>query len=162
MLLSLVHKGRQRLAQRSEPLSVIYELGKFGRNKLFIVHGIPVDAKGLEHRMSLVKNGSAGSLVNASRLHTHKSVFHNVGKADAVFAAQLIKGFDDFHGGHLFAVNGNGNTLFKRNSHIGGLVGSLLGRNAELKEAFLVILRLVGGILKIKTLMGKVPKVFIL
>ena len=47
-------------------------------------------------------------------------------------------------------------------SHIGGLIGSLLGADAQLQEAGLVVLRLVGGAFQIQTLVAQMPQVLVL
>ena len=60
------------------------------------------------------------------------------------------------------AVQLGGNTLFKMQGDVGGLVGSLLGGHTQLQEPGLVVLRLVGGILQIQALVGQVPQVLIL
>ena len=52
--------------------------------------------------------------------------------------------------------------IFKVNRHIGGLIGRLLRGDAHLQETWLVILRLVGRILQIQSLMREMPEVFIL
>ena len=112
--------------------------------------------------MCSVKDSSAGCFINASGLHTNETVLNQVNKTDAVLAAELIEGGNQLNTVHFLAVNSGGDTLFKVDSYICSLIGSLFGRYAQLKEAFLVVLRLVCGILKVKTLVGKVPDVLIL
>ena len=46
-----------------------------------------VERYGLKHLVRLVKNGAAGGLVNAARLHADKPVFNKIGKTNSVFAA---------------------------------------------------------------------------
>ena len=75
----------------------------------------------------MIKDCSAGSFVNASRLHTNKSVFNNVEQTDTVLAAELVKSLNELYAVHLFAVQRSGDTLFKVYCNICGLVGSLLG-----------------------------------
>ena len=112
--------------------------------------------------MGLVQDGSAGGLIDAAALHADQPVFHDVNDADAVGAAQLIELEDDVLGGHLLAVQGHRNTLFKVDGHVGGLIGSVDGRNAHFQEAGLLIQRLVTGIFQIQTFMAQVPEVLVL
>ena len=112
--------------------------------------------------MGLVKDSASGGFINAAALHTYKTVFYNVEKSYTVLAAKLIKGRNKLYSSHFLAVNRCRNALFKMNGNIGGLIGRHFGGNAHLKEAFLIILGLVLGVLKVKTLVGQVPDVLIL
>ena len=69
---------------------------------------------------------------------------------------------DDLGGLHLLAVQGHGDALFKLQGEVGGLVGGLDGGDAHFQEAGLVVLRLVGGVLQVQTLVAQVPEVLIL
>ena len=86
----------------------------------------------------------------------------DIEKAYAVSTADFVKRFNKLNRAHLLAVNGSRNALFKVQSDIGRLVGSVFGRYAHLKEAFLIVLRLVCGIFKVKTFVRKVPDVLVL
>ena len=66
------------------------------------------------------------------------------------------------HSAHLLAVHGGGDALFKVDGHIGGLIGSLLGADAQLQETGLVVLGLVGGAFQIEALVAQVPQVLVL
>src|SRR5699024_8146376 len=66
------------------------------------------------------------------------------------------------HGAHLLAVHGGWDALFKVDGHIGGHVGGLLGADAQLQEAGLVVLGLVGGVFQVHALVGQVPEVLVL
>ncbi len=111
--------------------------------------------------MSLVEDRSAGSLIYSARFHADKSVLDNVVKTDAVLAAELVELINYRSGGELFSVHRDRLALFKAYRYILGLVGSLLGGNSQFKEAGFVVCRLVRGVLKVKTLMRQMPKVFI-
>ena len=79
------------------------QLRKFQRDLLFVMLGIPIQAKGFQQFMGRVKNGAAGRFVYASGLHTHQPVLHHVHKADTVGAADLIERGDDVQRLHFFA-----------------------------------------------------------
>ena len=121
-----------------------------------------IQSDGLQNIDGLVQDGTAGGLVHAAALHAHQAVLHDIQQADAVLAAQLVQVFHQLHSAHLLAVHGGGDALFKVDGHIGGLIGSLLGADAQLQEAGLVVLRLVGGAFQIQTLVAQVPQVLVL
>ena len=112
--------------------------------------------------MGVVQDGAAGGLVDAAALHAHQPVFHNIQQADAVGAAHLVQVLDEGNAVHLLAVDGGGDALLKVDGQVGGGVGRLLGGNAQLQKAFLVVLRLLRGQLQIEALMGQVPQVLVL
>ena len=76
--------------------------------------------------MSLHEDGTAGSLIDTTGLHTYNTVLYDIYDTDTVLTAQLVQGTDDIGYLHLLAVNGSGNTLFKCHGHILTLIGSLL------------------------------------
>ena len=121
-----------------------------------------VQGDGLQDVDGLVEDGAAGGLVDAAALHAHQAVLDDVQQADAVLAAHLVQVFHQLHGAHLLAVHGGGDALFKVDGHISGHVGGLLGADAQLQEAGLVVLGLVGGVFQVHALVGQVPEVFVL
>ena len=121
-----------------------------------------VKSKSFKVVMRRIKNSSAGSFVYAAALHTNKSVFYNIEKSDTVFAAEFIELEDNILGAEFFAVKRYRNALFKIKSDVCGSIGCLKGRNAHFKEAVLIVKRFVSCILKIKSLVRKVPEVLIL
>ena len=121
-----------------------------------------IQSDGLQNIDSLVQDGTAGGLIDAAALHAHQTVLHDIQQADAVLAAQLVQVFHQLHSAHLLAVHGGGDALFKVDGHIGGLIGSLLGADAQLQEAGLVVLGLVGGAFQIEALVAQVPQVLVL
>ena len=143
-------------------MTVVNEICKGYRKFCFLVRGVFIKADSFEIVVCEVKNFSAGSLVNATTLHSYKTVFHDVEKSDTVRAANLVKFKDDFLCAHLFTVECNGTTLLEVDSDVGGSIGSHKRRNSHFKEAFLLIHRLVACILKIKTFVAEVPEVLIL
>ena len=84
-----------------------------------------VERDHLQQTVRLVQNCAAGRLVYASRLHADETVFYQIRKSHAVFAADLVEFFDDFHCAERFAVDRRRNTLFKVNRQISRLVGRL-------------------------------------
>ena len=91
-----------------------------------------------------------------------ETVFHDVGKPDAVFAAEPVERLQQRDGGELFAVERDGHALFKIERDVGRLVGRRLGRNAHFEKALFVIKRLVGGIFEVQPLVREVPEVLVL
>ena len=112
--------------------------------------------------MGLVQDGTAGGLVDAAALHADQTVLNNIQQADAVRAAQLVQVLDQLNALHLLAVHGGGDALLEVDLDVGRLIGGLLGGNAQLQEAGLIVLRLQGRLFKVKTLMAQVPQVLIL
>ena len=112
--------------------------------------------------MGVVEDGAAGGLVDATGLHAHQAVLDDVRQADAVFAAQLVEFRHHLHAGEGLPVQLGGHALLKVQSDVGGLVGGLLGGDAQLQEARLVVLGLVGGVFQIQALVGEVPQVLVL
>ncbi len=89
--------------------------------------GVLVKADFLELIVSGVEDCSAGGLVNAARLHTYKAVFYDVGDTNAVASADFVELFNQLYRAYSLAVELNGNTLFKAQCYVLGLIGSLLG-----------------------------------
>ena len=161
-LLGIVNESGKCFPERCEPLAVVYEISKLDGEIGLHPCGLLIKAYGLESIVCLVEDRSAGSLIYTSGLHTNETVLNEVHEAYAVLAAELVEIGYELYAVHCLAVNSGGDTLFKMYGNICSLVGSLLGRNAELKEAFLVVLRLVCGILKIEALVGEMPDVLVL
>ena len=161
-LFQTVGKGIQCLAQRGEPLAVVHDVGVLLCQLCLEVRTFLVQRDGLQHVDGLVQDGAAGGLVHAAALHAHQTVLHDVQQTNAVCAAQLVQVLHQFHSAHLLAVHSSGNTLFKVDGHIGGNIGCLLGADAQLQEAGLIVLGLVGGALQIQTLVAQVPQVLVL
>ena len=157
-----IYKCGKRLAQRGKPLAVVNKFRKLQTDLLLVVERVSVQAQLFKLIVCVVKDCAARSLINAAALHADKSVLYDIRKAYAVLAAELVKRRYNFHTVHFLAVDGGRLALFKMNRHIGGLVRGLLRGNAELKEARVVVLRLVCRIFKVKTLMGQMPEVLIL
>ena len=126
------------------------------------MHRLLVQRDGLQNIVRLVQDGTAGGLVDAAALHADQTVFDDIQQADAVGAAQLVEMLDQRNAVHLNAVHGGGDALLKVDLDIGRLVGGLLGGDAQLQEAGLIVLRLERGLLQIKALMAEVPEVLIL
>ena len=74
----------------------------------------------------------------------------------------LIQLCDDGNGLQLLAVQSHRHTLFKSQLHKLGLVRGSFGADAQLKEAGLVVLRLVARIFQIKTFVAQMPQVLVL
>ena len=121
-----------------------------------------VQSDGLQNIDGLVQDRTAGSLVHAAALHAHQTVLDDVQQADAVLAANLVQVLDQLDSAHLLAVNSSGDALLEVEGDVGRGVGSLLGGNAQLQEAGLIVLRLVGRTLEVEALMAQVPQVLIL
>ena len=121
-----------------------------------------VQSDGLQNIDGLVQDRTAGSLVHAAALHAHQTVLDDVQQTDAVLAADLVQVLDQLDSAHLLAVNSSGDALLEVEGEVGRGVGSLLGGNAQLEEAGLIVLRLVGGVLEVETLVAQVPQVLIL
>jgi len=110
----------------------------------------------------VVQNRTARCFINASGLHTNQTVFYEVSQTNAIFAAQLVQGFNDLNAAHFLAVDGSRDTLFKVNGYISRLVRSINRRNAQFEEAFLFILRFICRIFQIQTFVRQMPQVLIL
>ena len=107
--------------------------------------------------MRFVENGAAGGFINAAGLHANHAVFHDVHNADAVFAAELIQGGNNFGDLHLFAVDGGGHAFFKSHGNILTLFGSFLRRGAKHQQMFIV--GLVSRILQLKAFVTDMPQI---
>ena len=162
MLLGVHGECLQGLPQGGEPLAVVDQIGEVHRQLLLHVLGVLIDGDHFQHLVGPVEDGAARRLVNTPVLHAHQPVLHDVQQADAVLAAQLVELPDDVGGLHLLAVDGHGPALLKVQRHIGGRVGGHGGGHAHLQETGLVVLRLVGGVLQVKALVGQVPQVLVL
>ena len=144
-----------------EPLAVIDQLRHLGGDQLLIMHGIPIQADGLQDLMGLVQDAAARGLVYAPALDAHQPVFHDVRDAAAIGPAQGVELFDEADPIHLDPVQGNRHALFKADLHIGGHVRGILGQHAHLQEAVGPI-GLVGRVLQLQPLVGQMPQVLIL
>ena len=120
-----------------------------------------VEAEGLEVVMCEIEDRSAGSFVDAAALHADETVFDDIEQPYAVLAAEFIEGEDDVLCAHFLAVEGGRDAFFKIECDICGLIGSVHRGDPHFKEAGLFVLRLVSGILKIKSFMRKMPQVFV-
>ena len=80
---------------------------------MLIMVGVPVEADFLQLVVGVIQNGSAGSFINAAALHAYQPVFHHIGDADAIGAAQLIELFHDGNAIHFLAVDGGWNAFSK-------------------------------------------------
>ena len=118
-----------------------------------------VEAEGLEVVMCEIEDRSAGSFVDAAALH--ETVFDDIEQPYAVLATEFIEGEDDVLCAHFLAVEGGRNAFFKIEGDICGLIGSIHRGDTHFKEAGLFVLRLVSGILKIKSFVRKMPQVFV-
>ena len=112
--------------------------------------------------MRLIEYRAARRLVYSAALHADEPVLNDVEKTDAVLAADLVQLQDYLLRAHCFAVESYGNALLKVEGYVGGGVGRHDRGDAHLKEAFLLVLRLVARVLKVKTLVGEMPEVLIL
>ena len=86
------------------------------------------------------KNGSGGSFVNAAGFHTHETVFNDIDTADSVLFSHGIEFTHDVGRGVFFAVDLFGDTLFKGDDDIFGLIGGFgegLGHNGDIFGEFL-------------------------
>ena len=162
VLLRLVNKGGERLAQRCVPLAVIDQFAEGDGQLLLLVHGHLVEAERLKVFVSGVEDGSARRLVYAAALHADEPVLHDVQKADAVFAAQLVELENDILRAHFDAVQRYGDACLEVEGDIGRRVRRVDGGDAHLEEALLLVLRLVARILEVETLVAEVPEVLVL
>ena len=121
-----------------------------------------VQRDGLQHVDGLVQNGTARGLIDAAALHADQTVLDDVQQADAVLAADLVQVLDQLDCAHLLAVHCGGDALLEVEGDVGRGVGSLLGADAQLEEAGLVVLGLVCGALQIQTLVAQMPQVLVL
>ena len=160
--LSLVDKCVQCLTQGREPQAVVYQLAVFLRHQLLVVGSVPIQGDHFQHLMGFVQNGAAGSLIYTAALHAYQTVLNNIQQTDAVLAAQLVELFHQGQGAHLYAVNGGGLALLKVNGDVSGFVRCVLRGNAQLQKTIFQVLRLVGRVLQIQTLVAQVPYIFIL
>ena len=112
--------------------------------------------------MALYRIAPPGSLVHAAALHAHQTVLDDVQQADAVLAADLVQVLDQLDSAHLLAVNSSGDALLEVEGEVGRGVGCLLGGNASSRKPGLIVLRLVGGVLEVETLVAQVPEVLVL
>ena len=126
------------------------------------VHGLLVQRDGFQNIVRLVQDGTAGGLIDAAALHADETVLDDVQQADAVGAAQLVQILDQLDALHLLAVHSGGDALLKVDGDVGRGVGGLLGGNAQLQEARLIVLRLQGRLLEVEALMDQVPQVLVL
>ena len=126
------------------------------------MRGVAVEAERLENFVGAVKDGAAGRLVHAARLHSDEPVLHYVRKTYAVGAAKGIELFYDSHGRELLAVDGYGFALHEGYRDVGGFVRRREGTYAHLEESGFIVLRLVGRIFEIESFVRKMPQVLVL
>ena len=126
------------------------------------MHRLLVQRDGFQNIVRLVQDGTAGGLIDAAALHADETVLDDVQQADAVGAAQLVQVLDQLDALHLLAVHSGGDALLKVDGDVGRGVGGLLGGNAQLQEARLIVLRLQGRLLEVEALMAQVPQVLVL
>ena len=87
---------------------------------------LAVERERLNGPMGTKKDGSAWGLVAASRLHSNVAVFYKVKTTHAMLSAKLIKRVKQFVRFLFFAVNGNQVTLYKIQTNLLRLCGSLI------------------------------------
>ena len=148
--LQVVGEGADGLTQRGEPLAVVDQLAHLLGQLCLEVHGLLVQRDGFQNIVRLVQDGTAGGLIDAAALHADETVLDDVQQADAVGAAQLVQVLDQLDALHLLAVHSGGDALLKVDGDVGRGVGGLLGGNAQLQEARLIVLRLQGRLLEVE------------
>ena len=112
--------------------------------------------------MCKIQDSSARGLIYAAVLHADQSVLYDVDDADSVGSADLIELLDDLGSFHLLTVEGNRCARLESEGDVCRLIRCLQWGNSHLEEAFLLILRLVSRILKVKSFMAEVPEVLVL
>ena len=78
-------KAVKRLAQLAVPHAIVDELGIFGGDHVFVLHGLFVKADAFQQLMRPVDNGAGRRLVYASAFHANQSILDDVSPTDAVF-----------------------------------------------------------------------------
>ena len=126
------------------------------------MQGVLIDGQHLKLLVRKVEDRAARRFVYAAILHADETVLDYIDYADAVCTAHCVELFDDLAGLHLLAVKCDGNACLEVDGDIGRSVGSLHRGNTHFKEARLVVIGLVCGILEVKTLMAQMPEVLIL
>ena len=111
----------------------------------------------LELLMCFHQNGSARSLIDTAGLHADNTVLHDVDDADAVLAAETVQLTDNIGNLHLLAVDGGRNTFLEGHGHILALLRSFFRGDAEYQQV--IVVRLTGRILELKTLVADMPDV---
>ena len=158
MLLGVLDKGVQGLAQRGKPKTEINQLGILQRDLLLVVHHFAVQRQRLELAMRGGDQGAARSLIEAAALDADEAVLHQVDAADRIARADLIQQFHDLHRLQLHAVDRDGLAFDKANLHHFLAVGCFLRRAGHHPGGGQ---GRVAGILQLAALMADVPQVAI-
>ena len=112
--------------------------------------------------VSGVEDGSAWRLVYAAALHADEPVLHDVQKADAVFAAQLVELQNDIRRAHFDAVQRCGDACLEVEGDIGRRVRRVDGETPISRKPFFSYSGIVARILEVETLVAEVPEVLVL
>ena len=145
------------VAERGVPFALVYDMSELVAHILFHFHGSTVKYQLLELLMCFHQNGSARSLIDTAGLHADNTVLHDVDDADAVFAAETVQLTDNIGNLHLLAVDGGRNTFLEGHGHILALLRSFFRGDAEYQKV--IVVRLTGRILELKTLVADMPDV---
>ena len=89
--LGLVYECVHSLAQGSVPLTVVYDVSVLLSQASLVVLSFLIKADGFQNLVCVVKDSSAGGLVNASGLHAYQTVLDYIVDTDAVLAAELVQ-----------------------------------------------------------------------
>ena len=157
IFLSAFYESLDSLAQRGKPFSFIHDLCEFIAHIKLRSGGFTIQDQLFQLLMSFIKDGSAGSLVNAAGFHAYHTVFHDIHDADAVLAAQLVQLADDIGNLHFFTVDAGGGSFFKGHGYIFGFIGRFFRSGSQYEQ--MLIVRLIGRILQLQSFMADVPQV---
>src|SRR5439155_26524243 len=103
--LSGLNETVQSLAQRSEPLAVVDELGVSQGDVLLVVKGLAVKAKRLELVVGGVEQRAGGSFVSPVGLDPHQAVFNQIGASDPVRSRDRVQLLEQLDGAELLPVH---------------------------------------------------------
>ena len=146
----------ERLAQRTEPLAVVHQLGVLPGQNVFVVKRGPVQCQALQLPVRRKKEASPGSLVDAARLYAHEPILHEIHATHAVDPSDPVQGLDQLHRPQGFPVYRNGNSFVQLDLQVSGSVRRSFRSHAEDKHLFP---RLVPRVFENSSLMAEVPQV---
>lgn len=125
----------EELSFRAEPVSIVQDPRQLDREELVSQRSdVSVQGHTLQIHVGDSENGSGRGFVTTSRLDTDESVLDNVDSSDTVFPGKGVQ-----HEEHIDSIgvgsradgDFDGETLFKDDLDLLGLVGSVFGRGGQ-------------------------------
>ena len=153
----LIEISAQCFTQRCVPFAAVNQFCEFIACHFVERLCFLVGAKIFQLAVCIVHDGTAGCFIYTTGFHTNHTVFADICDTNTVSAADFVQLCQESNGIQLFTIDCNGNTLFKIQCNIFGLIGCLFGCYTHLQNVFVV--RFVCRVFQFQTLMAQVPQV---